>query len=514
MKVVIGAILVLTSGVMAADSATLSKAADPSTGSGQDWPTWGRTAERNMISEETGLPDFFDIASNQNVRWTFDLRGRGPSFSNPVVANGRVFLGTKFSKGLDPRFKAEGIFLCLDEESGERLWSLSIPNGAGNRPFGLTSTATVDGDRVYLLANSYDLLCMDVHGQTGGNRGSFVVEMEFQSGGKSNGPLTKQDGDILWKLNPGEVFGFGWADAYANSPLVFGKYVYCSTGYSWTGPGKPLNRLNEGKGGQPALMVVDKITGQLVATDNRETQFVFHGDWCTPSIGMINGKPQILFATPDSVGYAFEPEPERKDGEKMGLLKKIWWFDPYHDAAYWKHNGKKFCRPEIIAAPVCVNNRVYFNTGGDWNHPLYDHELFCVDGTRQGDVTQDGLLWKYIHQGSVSTVAIRDGLLYFGDFAGKLHCLDAETGKPCWVFPAKGKILQSPVVADGKVFFGTSTGEFYILRHGRTLQPPIFQTSLRAPMAGTPVIANRTLFIMTDAMVYAIATHHAAGSKP
>ena len=471
-----------------------------------DWPTWGRTVERNMVSEETGLPDSFDIRSGRNVRWTFDLGGGGPAFGNPVVANGRLFLGTKFSRKLDPRFKAEGIFLCLDEMTGERLWSLSIPNGAGNRPFGLTSSASADGDRVYLLANSNDLLCMDVRGQRGGNRGPFVAEMEFQAGGPTNGPLTERDGDILWKLNPGEVFGFGWADAYANAPLVFGKYVYCSTGYSWTGPGnKPLNRRNEGKGAQPALMVVDKITGELVATDNRETQFVFHGDWCTPSVGTIDGNPQILFATPDSVGYAFEPQPERKKGEKVGLLRKVWWFDPYHDKAFWKHNGSKFCRPEIIAAPVCVSNKVYFNTGGYWTHPLYDHELFCVDGTRHGDVTRDGLLWTYIHQGSDSTVAIRDGLLYVGDFAGKLHCVDAGTGKPCWVFQAKGKILQSPVVADGKVYVGTSSGAFYILKHGRDAQPPIFETSLRAPMAGTPVIANRTLFVMTDARLYALA---------
>lgn len=466
-----------------------------------------------MVSEEKGLPDSFDVASGKNILWTFDLAA--PAFGNPAVANGRVFVGSKFSRKIDRRFKAEGVFTCLDEKTGEPLWSLSIPNGKGNRPFGLTSAATVDGDRVYLLANSNDLLCMDVRGQIGGNRGPFTAEMEFQAGGKTDEPLTKRDADILWKLNPAEVFGFGWADAYANCPLVFGKYVYCSTGYSWTGPGdKPLNRKNEGKGGQPALMVVDKTTGELVATDNRETQFALHGDWCTPSVGMVKGKPQILFATPDSVGYAFEPEPERKEREKVGVLKRIWWFDPYHDLQFWKHDGKKFCRPEFIAAPVCVNNKVYFNTGGDWTHPLYDHELFCVDANRSGDVTKDGLLWKYIHQGSNSTVAVRDGLLYIGDFAGQLHCVDADTGKPCWVFKAKGKILHSPVVADGKVYFGTSDGNFYILKHGRKTQPPLCETSLRSCMVGSPVIANRTVFVMTDTKLYAISAADRPAGKP
>ena len=32
---------------------------------GADWPQWGRTADRNMVSPETGLPDFRAAASDE-----------------------------------------------------------------------------------------------------------------------------------------------------------------------------------------------------------------------------------------------------------------------------------------------------------------------------------------------------------------------------------------------------------------------------------------------------------------
>ena len=34
---------------------------------------------------------------------------------------------------------------------------------------------------------------------------------------------------------------------------------------------------------------------------------------------------------------------------------------------------------------------------------------------------------------SISTAAISDGLIYYADFSGFLHCLDVRTGKPYWV---------------------------------------------------------------------------------
>lgn len=71
--------------------------------SGADWPQWGGTDARNMVSSEKGLPDWFDcgketgsgeidLATAKNVKWAAKV---GPkTCGSPVVSGGKVFIGT------------------------------------------------------------------------------------------------------------------------------------------------------------------------------------------------------------------------------------------------------------------------------------------------------------------------------------------------------------------------------------------------------------------------------------
>ena len=84
-----------------------------------------------------------------------------------------------------------------------------------------------------------------------------------------------------------------------------------------------------------------------------------------------------------------------------------------------------------------------------------------------------GLVWSYDEIGSsVSTVAIADGLVYAAGFDGRLHCLDAETGKCYWVHEAGGPIWGSPLVADGKVYLGTGKSTLWVLAAGQGAEGP------------------------------------------
>src|SRR5204863_986056 len=62
---------------------------DPGTG---DWPMWGGTPDRNMVSSAKGLPTEWDIKTKKNVKWMAELGSQ--SYGNPVVAGGMVFVGT------------------------------------------------------------------------------------------------------------------------------------------------------------------------------------------------------------------------------------------------------------------------------------------------------------------------------------------------------------------------------------------------------------------------------------
>src|SRR6185503_14260148 len=58
-----------------------ASASDPGSG---DWPMWGGTPDRNMVSPMKGIPTSWDVASKKNVKWVAGLGSQ--SYGNPVVA--------------------------------------------------------------------------------------------------------------------------------------------------------------------------------------------------------------------------------------------------------------------------------------------------------------------------------------------------------------------------------------------------------------------------------------------
>ena len=82
-----------------------------------DWNQWGGSQERNMSSQERGLPTRFepgkrrrdrigiDTASTQNVRWVARLGSK--NYSSATVADGRVYIGTNDDSLDDPLMKQQ-----------------------------------------------------------------------------------------------------------------------------------------------------------------------------------------------------------------------------------------------------------------------------------------------------------------------------------------------------------------------------------------------------------------------
>ena len=55
------------------------------------------------------------------------------------------------------------------------------------------------------------------------------------------------------------------------------------------------------------------------------------------------------------------------------------------------------------------------------------------------------------------------GALFSGDANGDLVAVDAQSGQKLWDYSVPG-ILRVPVVADGRIYFGSDTGTFYAVR--------------------------------------------------
>src|SRR3954462_8417351 len=89
-----------------------------------DWPTWGGTPARNMVSGESGLPVKMEVgeeptsetqldrATAKNVKWVAKLGNQ--SYGNANVAGGKVFVGTNNGNPRDPALEGDfGVVMCF-----------------------------------------------------------------------------------------------------------------------------------------------------------------------------------------------------------------------------------------------------------------------------------------------------------------------------------------------------------------------------------------------------------------
>jgi len=492
----------------------------------EDQPLWGQRDSRNLVSAEKGLPDGFDpgkrdpdtglvdLATTRNVRWVSRLGNQ--TYGSPVIAGGKVFVGTNNEEPRDPRIQGDrGVLMCFDEKTGSFLWQLVVPKldeikWADWHYVGVTSPPSVEDDRAYLVSNRCEVMCLDVKGMADGNDGPYTDEGRHMvpAGDKPLAPRDK-DADIIWLYDMVAEADVYPHNASSCSILVHGDLLYVCTGngVEWTHEKVP-------KPESPTLVVLDKRTGKLVARDDfRMGTNVIHGQWSSPSLGQVEGKPRMFLGGGDGCVYAFEPlnvntHTNDTADRKPTLLKNAWKFNGHplaqtQDDVPIEH-GYDCASYEVFSMPVFYDNRIYVTVSQD---PWYKKKLgwlVCIDAAIHGDVTRSGLVWSYKGTGAtLSTVSIADGLLYVADYAGRLHCLDAKTGECYWVHDAGRPIWSSTLVADGKVYLGTGRNLFWVLAHSKQLDV-INRIRMPDRIFTTPTAANGVLYVATNKRLYAV----------
>lgn len=496
----------------------------------EDWPRWGgNDPGRNMYSAATGLPDSFDpgkfksgteevdMATTKNVKWVAKLGSQ--TYGNPVVANGKVFVGTNNATPRDPKFTDDRSCLyAFNEYNGDYLWQLAVPKLASGKVndweyLGILSSPDVEGSKLYLVTNRCEVVCLDVEGMANGNDGPFKDEAKYL-GGTGKPPIEpgEKDADIIWRYDMMDELGVFPHNASNCSVITFGDKVFTCTsnGQDWT-------HVNIPSPLSPSFIVLDKTTGEFLAEDDAKIGTnIKHGQWTSPSLGKVNGKEQVYFGGGDGFLYAFDTTPV-KEGDSS-FIKKVWWFDAVPEEYKKDKSGKPIKYPapegpsEINATPVFYKNRVYVPIGQDPEHGEGVGRLVCVDATKTGDITKTGLIWdfKEIHR-SISTVSIdpTNGLLFVADFSGFVFCLDAETGKKYWEYDTKAHIWGSTLVGDGKVYFGDEDGDVTVMASSKE-KKILSEVNMGAPVYSTAIVANGTMYIGTQTHLFAIAT----GAKP
>lgn len=81
-----------------------------------------------------------------------------------------------------------------------------------------------------------------------------------------------------------------------------------------------------------------------------------------------------------------------------------------------------------------------------------------------GPVKFGGVRWTFKASGPiVGSAALAAGTVYFGDYGGRLHAIDQQTGTERWHFKSSMPIASSPAVTDQSVFFVSSAGALVAL---------------------------------------------------
>jgi outer membrane protein assembly factor BamB len=444
----------------------------------QDWPMWGGTVHRNLMSAMKNLPDSWDVESGKNIKWKASIGTT--SYGNPVVADGKIFLGTNNFQPRNPKIEGDkGVLMCFRESDGQFLWQAVTDklemNPDNDFPEqGVCSSPAVEGKRLYYVSNRGELICLDTEGfMDGKNNGPFQDE-------GYKGPT---NADIIWKLDMMKELGIWQRDMANASPLIWEDLVFIGTSNGNDGEKVPAPTA-------PSFIAVNKNTGKVVWQDNSPGDGILYGQWSSPAFGLVDGIPQVFFAGGDGWLYGFHA----RTGEKL------WKFDMNPKDAVWPDT-----RNYGVSTPVFSGGKVFMSVGQDPDSGNGIGHAYCIDPAKRGDITQSGKVWQCdkINR-TISSAAISDGLVYIADLKGFLHCLDAKTGKLYWTFDLLSQIWGSALAADGKVYLANADGDMFVLKAGTDLKK-IATINMGDSVCSTPVPANGVLYVMTRSQLYAIA---------
>jgi outer membrane protein assembly factor BamB len=373
-----------------------------------DWPQ-RQGAERTAISKDTGL---LRAWPKEGPALAWKTTGLGGGYSTPAVAKGKIY-------GMSYRGDQEGVW-CLEEATGKELWFTKIAaKGKAGYNEGSRSTPTVDGDRLYCIGVSSDLVCLDVTGK------------------------------IVWQKNlkteyAGKMMS-GWG--YSESPLIDGDKLICTPGGK-TATLVALNKKDgeliwkgsvpEGDGAGYSSVIIADFPGQ-----KQYVQFLGRG-----VVGMDAATGQFLWRyNKPANGTANISTPVYADGQVFaasgygtggGLVKLT-------------RNGDAYTAEEVYFTKNMKNHHGGMVLLGDYLYGSNEGLLTCLE-YKTGKV-----MWEERKAGKGS-IAFADGHLYYRNEGGPIFLVEAnpqkyvEKGQFSQPDRSKSRAWPHPVIANGKLY--------------------------------------------------------------
>jgi outer membrane protein assembly factor BamB len=441
------------------------------------------TEPQTTVAQTGNPPVDWDTTTGRNIVWSVELGN--DTYGRPVVAGDVVYVGTDNSRQMNSAFQEEsGVLMAFRVTDGSFLWQDVAPRvERGLREFLLPSTTSapyVEGNRLYYVTAECQLRCLDTQGfRDGENSGPYRAEV-FRDNAAA---------DIVWELDMARL-GVYPHEACNSEVLPVGELLMVSTS---NGQNEGHTRVPSPRA--PSLIAVNKHSGEVVWRAIGPGEQVLHGQWSSPVAADVNGRMQVLFGGGDGWLRAYD----------AGSGHEIWRFDGNPKDAPWLPRPGVFSRGAIIASPVFADGRVFIAMGQSPGHGDGPSLVYAISPNGQGDVTDSRVVWTSREVGRVvGTPIVKDGLLYVGDLAGTVHCLDAATGAHVWKYETYDAIWGCLLLAGDRLYVGTDAGGMTILRAGRRKEL-LAQIEMDAPLYSRPAPIGDALHLATARRLYRIA---------
>ena len=337
-----------------------------------DWPQWGGWSHRNNTPRGENIPTVWSVQDGENILWSAPLGSQ--TYGNPVVANGKAYVGTNNHHGYLPRYPASvdlGVLVCFDAETGEFIWQHSSPKLATGRVHdwpdqGICCAPFVDGERLWFVSSRGEVLCLDTKGFNDGEN----------DGDRSEPSEAKDEADVIWTYDMMGEQNVSQHNMCSCSVMCVGETLFVNTSN-----GVDESHINIPSPDAPTFMAMNRDTGEVLWTDKSPGLNILHGQWSSPTYCEVGGRKQVLCGAGDGYVYSFAPE-----GDGNGGAKILWKFDCNPKESVWALGGRG-TRNNIIATPVVYSDRVYVAVGQDPEHGEGPGHLWCIDPTGEGDVS-------------------------------------------------------------------------------------------------------------------------------
>ena len=406
-------------------------------------------------------PDRDGISREKNLPEKWSLDGQGLAWkapyggrSTPVILGDHLYL----ENTAGARETEQERLMCFNADTGKLLWEYRYNVFQSDVPAHRVGWASPVAD------------------PETGNIYSFGVNNLLVA-------LTSE-GKKIWERSITEEFApFTTHGGRTVSPAIDGNLVIVSTPTStW---GTQANRTQR-------FIALDKRTGDIVwvSTPGGRPYDTSYGPM---NIVTVNGTRLLLAGGSDGAVLAMKPQ----TGE------------PVFNLVIAKRG---------LNTGVLVNGKYAIASHADENLDTNTRGLlFAFDVTRKGKLGMDAIKWSVPgFMGGFSSPVIDGDRIYQADDDGVLFGFDVETGRELWRQRIGTVQKASAVFGDGKLYIGSESGKFYIVRpHAdrceilSEVDMPLSENGLVSQKIPEPIVAasavarGRVYFVSSDEL-YAI----------